>query len=57
MKYSYAPSRQTASIEVCLDAEAISLYTTNSIAPVQVESFQAFIQRLLTEHPDELYME
>lgn len=57
MKYSYAPSRHTVSIEMFLESDSINLYTNNSIDPAKLEPFQKFIQRLLTEDPDELYME
>src|SRR5687768_13187016 len=57
MKFSYAPSQHTVSIEMFLEADVISLYATNSLDPATLEGFQAYIQRLLTEDPDELYME
>lgn len=57
MKYSYAPSQHTVSIEMFLEADSINLHTNNSIDPAKIEPFQKFIQRLLTEDPDDLYME
>jgi len=57
MKFSYALSQHTVSIEMFLEADVISLYVTNNFDPSTLESFQAYIQRLLTEDPDELYME
>ena len=57
MKYSYSISQHTVSIEMFLEADSINLYTVNSIDPARIETFQTFIQRLLTEDPDELYME
>lgn len=57
MKFSYAPSHHSVGIDLYLEADAINLYVSNSINPQSVASFQAFIQRLLTEEPNELYME
>lgn len=57
MKYSYASSQILVSIEMFLTPSAITLYTVNGIAPGSVESFQKFIQRLLTEDIDALYTE
>jgi hypothetical protein len=57
MKFSLAASRHTVTIEMFLDANAIRLYTANSIAPETIESFQQYIGRLLTEDTDQLYTE
>lgn len=57
MKFSYAPSHHPVSIEMFLKADVISLYVTNCLDPRTIESFQQFIQRLLTEDTAELYME
>jgi hypothetical protein len=57
MKFSYAPSQHAVSIELYLEADAISLYVMNSIDPHAVESFQSFLQRLLTEDTNDLYVE
>lgn len=57
MKFSYASSQHTVSIEMTLEADVIGLYTINSIDPGKIEAFQQFIQRLLTGDPDTLYME
>lgn len=57
MKFSYAASQHSVSIEMILDADVIGLYAVNSIDPDTIEAFQAFIQRLLTEDPDALYLE
>ncbi len=56
MKFSYAPAQYSVSIEMFLEADVISLYVTNCFDPATLGSFQAFIERLLTEDPDELYM-
>jgi hypothetical protein len=57
MKFSFAPSQHSVSIEMFLEADVISLYATNNLDPSKLEGFQAYIQRLLTEDLDELYME
>jgi hypothetical protein len=57
MKFSYASSQPAISIAMCLEAEAVSLYVTNSVAPHAVAAFQQTIERLLTEDIDTLYME
>ena len=40
-----------------MEKDTISLYVTNSIAPDAIAAFQHFIERVLTEDPDALYME
>jgi hypothetical protein len=57
MKFSYASSQHAISIAMYLEAEAVSLYVTNSIDPHAVAAFQQTIERLLTEDTDTLYME
>jgi len=57
MKFSYAPSQHAISIAMYLEAEAVSLYVTNSVDPQAVMSFQQAITRLLTEDIDVLYLE
>lgn len=58
MKFSYASHcSHMVSIEMFLEADAVSLYTSNCIDPDKIAPFQAYIQRLLTEDPDALYME
>jgi hypothetical protein len=56
MKFSYAPSQHAISIAMYLEADAVSLYVTNSVDPHAVASFQQAIERLLTEDTDTLYM-
>jgi hypothetical protein len=56
MKFSYAPSQHAISIAMYLEAEAVSLYVTNSVDPHAVAAFQQTITRLLTEDVDTLYM-
>ena len=57
MKFSYAPSQHAISIAMYLEADAVSLYVTNSVDPHTVAAFQQAIERLLTEDIDTLYME
>jgi hypothetical protein len=57
MKFSYAPSQHAISLTMYLEADAISLYVTNSVDPKSLVAFQQCIQRLLTEDPHDLYLE
>lgn len=57
MKFSHGPGQQVVSIEVFLEADAIDLYTTNSIDPARNDGFLRAIDRMLTEDPNDLYME
>src|SRR5262245_50839688 len=57
MKFNYAPSDHAISIAMFLEADAISLYVTNSVDPKAVAPFQHLIERLLTEDSNDLYME
>src|SRR5205807_6328106 len=56
MKFSYAPSQHAISIAMYLEADAVSLYVTNSVDPHTVAAFQQTIARLLTEDIDTLYL-
>jgi hypothetical protein len=57
MKFSYSPAEQPVSIGLHLDHEMMRFYVTNSVDPTTVADFQVFIQQILTEDTDELYME
>jgi len=57
MKFTYAPSQHAISIAVYLEADAVSLYTTNSVNPHTVEAFQHLITRLLAEDSEAFYLE
>jgi hypothetical protein len=57
MKFSYVSSQHAISIAMYLEAEAVSLYVTNSVDSHVVAAFQQTIERLLTEDVDALYME
>ena len=56
MKFSGGASRRTVSIEMFLESDTISLYSTNGLSPDKFEPFQQFITRLLKEDPGELYI-
>lgn len=57
MKFSYATSLHTVTIEMFLDADAVRLYTANGIAPDNVAPFQEFIGKVLSSDTNELYIE
>lgn len=57
MKFSFASSQHTVTIEMFLDTDAVRLYTANGIAPDAVAPFQQFIGKLLTCDTNELYIE
>jgi hypothetical protein len=57
MKFSYAPQEHPVSITVQLEQDNVRFYVQNNIECECVAAFQVFIERLLTEDPDELYME
>lgn len=57
MKFSYAPSQHAIGIAMYLEAEAVSLYVSNSVDPHAMAAFHQTIERLLTEDTDTLYME
>lgn len=56
MKFSYTPAKKRIRIGMHLDENEIHFYVTNNIDPKTVKTFQATIQELLTEDPDELMM-
>ncbi len=57
MKFSFASSHHTVTIEMFLDADAVRLYTANGVAPDAVAPFQQFIGKVLTSDTNELYIE
>jgi len=56
MKFTHDASHHIVSIEMFLEADAISLYSFNSFEPEKIGSFQKYIRLLLTEDPGELYI-
>lgn len=57
MKYTYHPSKNSVDILMKLDTETIVFYVSNSVEPNSLEQFRGFIQKLITEDPQEMYME
>ncbi len=57
MKFSHAPTKHAVSIDLYLEVDAINFYVTNGVDPQALKAFQHFIQRLLSEDIDALYME
>jgi hypothetical protein len=56
MKFSYEASRCPITIGLHLYQDELRFYVTNCIDPTSVAGFQQFIQTILTEDPDDLYM-
>jgi hypothetical protein len=57
MKFSYEPARQAVSITMQLESDRVRFYVSNSIDPTTLDKFHCFLQRLLSEDPNELYLE
>lgn len=57
MKFNYAPGEHSVSVRMELDKDNIRFYAINCVDPSTIASFQTYIQRLLTEDPDDVYME
>jgi len=57
MKFNYAPAKHSVSIGMELKEDMVVFYVSNSIDPVVIKPFQDLIQRMLTEDPNELYVE
>ena len=57
MKFNYAPAKHSVSIGMELKADEVVFYVSNYIDPELIPSFQDYIHRLLTEDPNDLYME
>ena len=56
MKYSYEPALYPVSIGLHLESNQLRFYVTNQVDPATIDSFQEFIQELLSEDPNELYI-
>ena len=56
MKFSHTSFNYPVSIGLYLHHNKIRFYVTNSVNPDIIARFQTFIQRLLTEDTDELYI-
>ena len=57
MKFNYAPAKHSVSIGMDLKTDKVIFYVSNSLDPAFIKPFRNLIQRLLTEDPNELYME
>lgn len=57
MKFSHGPAQYPVSIGLHLHHNELRFYVTNSVDPDTVENFKQFIHQLLTEDPDELYLQ
>lgn len=57
MKFNYAPARHAVSVTMQLEKDKVRFYVTNSVSSQAAADFQEFIHKLLTEDPDDLYME
>ena len=56
MKYHDPSSKHTINVRMQLYPDQIVLAVTNSIAPQAVAPFQAFIEKLMSSDPNELYL-
>jgi len=57
MKYSLDPTPQPISIQLQLDHERIAFWASNAADAVQADRLRAFVARLMSGDPDELYLE
>ena len=57
MKYSHAPAKQVIRIRMELDPDEIRFFVSNSLSEEHAKHFKVVINRLLTEDPNELYIE
>lgn len=57
MKYSAEALAFPISILLQLDSERIAFWESNTVTPKQAAQFRAFIDRLVTSDPNEMYLE
>ena len=57
MKFNFAPIQHSVSIGMELQKDKVVFYVSNCVDPAMSKAFQNQIQKLLTENPNELYME
>lgn len=58
MKFNYSPSKaHPVSITMDLHPDHLRFYVVNGVHPNNVEAFQAFIKKLFSKDPNELYLE
>ena len=56
MKFSYAQSSYPVSIHLHLHHDDLSFYVSNGVDPQEIDKFKRFIDALLSEDIDELYI-
>lgn len=56
MKFSYEPAQQAVNITMQLESDRVRFYISNSVDPASLDSFRCFLQKLLTEDPNDLYL-
>lgn len=56
MKFSNDASKHPVGIGLHLEQDVVRFYVTNSVNPSQLNGFQSFIQEILSEDPDDLYL-
>lgn len=56
MKFSYDASKHPVGIGLHLKQEVVRFYVTNCVNPSQLNGFKSFIQEILSEDPDDLYL-
>ena len=57
MKFAYQPAQHPVCLGLHLFESEFKFYAGNAIAPDEIEGFQTRIQALLTEDPQQLYLE
>jgi hypothetical protein len=57
MKFSYKPADHPVSLGLYLYQDEFKFYSHNAVAPDAIDSFQAYIQELLTRDTDEMYIQ
>lgn len=57
MKFTHKPDEHPVSLELYLDQARFTFYTRNAIAPQAIGPFQAYIQKLLIEDTEALYLQ
>jgi hypothetical protein len=55
MKFNYLPSRHAVTITMQMEQSSVCFYVINSFDPQALPVFQSFIQKLLSEDPEQLY--
>ncbi len=56
VKFTYEP-HFLIKITLCMSDNELHFYVTNSISPEDDKEYQTFVEKIVTEDPDELYLE